>query len=91
MMRDTRRAFLTVAFGGGFLAACAAVAAALPAEDPTTRTTASDAKAECPADWDRGSRECKKARAIRKCPELKGGKCLAKHGSSTAATAPKAD
>ena len=39
--------------------------------------TAEKGKLECPANWEKGTRACKRARAERKCPELRGGKCLA--------------
>ena len=84
-----RNTALALAVCAGLLAASAAVASHKPADNATSCTLAAAAKIECPADWDRGSRDCKKARAARKCPELKGGKCEARQGAgSTAMAAP---
>jgi len=85
----SRNTALALAICTGLLAATAAMASPKPADIPTSCTLAGATQAECPADWDRGSRDCKKARAERKCPELKGGKCQAKQDSgATAMTAP---
>ncbi|MGB9690821.1 MAG: hypothetical protein ACPL7D_01485 [Candidatus Sumerlaeaceae bacterium] len=35
-------------------------------------------KIECPANYQKGSPACKRAKAEHKCPEQLGGKCLAK-------------
>lgn len=43
-----------------------------------TATSAPKSKIECPADYQKGSSACKRAKAERKCPEQLGGKCLAK-------------
>ncbi|GIX43830.1 MAG: hypothetical protein KatS3mg130_0238 [Candidatus Sumerlaea sp.] len=47
------------------------------ADSPTSSSLVA-AKTECPANYDRGSAACKKARAEGTCPERQGGKCLAK-------------
>lgn len=87
MNRNTALALVICA---GILAATAALASPKPADSATSCTLAGAANTECPADWDRGSRDCKKARAERKCPELKGGKCQAKQDSGATAMAASA-
>ncbi|MEI7632904.1 MAG: hypothetical protein WCK47_01330 [bacterium] len=44
----------------------------------TSATTTKAAAMDCPAGYHHGTRECKRARAARKCPELKGGVCKGK-------------
>jgi len=72
--RVSRRGLLLLLAGALATGAASVAAAAKP-------------KLECPANWERGSRACKRARADRKCPELRGGKCLADEPTSSPTTA----
>jgi hypothetical protein len=71
----------------GVLLLVASTAVAFPARlsvvDPATSATAAAPVADCPANWERGSRECKQARANRTCPEQRGAKCLGKRDKSS--------
>ncbi|MCX7625939.1 MAG: hypothetical protein N2Z21_06985 [Candidatus Sumerlaeaceae bacterium] len=72
----TRRRFLTITVA----ALLAPVIAAVHAREVTTASaeSATNKKVECPADYQKGSPACKRAKAERKCPEQLGGKCLGK-------------
>jgi len=66
-----------------FLLACAAMAVAvvayalpLPVADASTSGTTQKIGLQCPANYERNSPACKRARAERKCPEMLGGTCL---------------
>ncbi len=61
---------------GVVLAAAVGIAAAETTQTQTRRP-ASKTKIECPANYDKGSAACKRAKANHKCPEQLGGKCLA--------------
>ncbi|MCX7718203.1 MAG: hypothetical protein N2111_07360 [Candidatus Sumerlaeaceae bacterium] len=79
--RVSRRGWLTAVVAGALGAAAAALAG-------TAAAAAGQPKLECPANWQKGTRACKRARADRKCPELRGGKCLADDAGQTTATTP---
>jgi len=54
---------------------------AVGARDAATTPTATQKtarKLECPANYQKGSPACKRAKANHTCPEQLGGKCLAK-------------